>query len=139
MIRSLTSRNDVAASEELAAAIRQLDGPILVLGASGFVGANLMLSLLSVRNDVHGTASRLPAWRLDTVPAENLHVVDLLIDSNLDGLLQRVNPRTVFNCVAFGAYSFETDGELIYRTNFNFLTRLLDRLRQRSVSRYIHA
>jgi len=139
MSDSLKSQNDAAASEELAAAIRRLDGPILVLGASGFVGANLMLRLLSVRNDVHGTASRLPAWRLDSVPAENLHVVDLLIDSNLDGLLQRVNPRTVFNCVAFGAYSFETDGELIYRTNFSFLTRLLDRLRRRSVSRYVHA
>jgi len=139
MSNSSGAETEVAFSEDLAAEIRRLDGPILVLGASGFVGANLMLKLLCVRKDVHGTASRLPAWRLDSVPAENLHVVDLLIDSNLDNLLQRVNPRTVFNCVAFGAYSFETDGELIYRTNFNFLTRLLDRLRQRSVSSYIHA
>lgn len=126
-------------SESLAAEIRRLDGPILVLGASGFVGANLMQMLLNARRDVHGTASRLPAWRLETVPADRVHVVDLLIDSNLDGLLDRVNPRTVFNCVAFGAYSFETDGQLIYQTNFSLTTRLLERLQQRSVSRYIHA
>ena len=126
-------------SEFKAAEIRRLDGPILVLGASGFVGANLMRTILSVRNDVHGTASRLPAWRLDTVSANKVHVVDLLIDSNLDGLLEKVRPRTVFNCVAFGAYSFETDGQLIYATNFNFITRLLERLRSRSISMYVHA
>ena len=130
--------NDGSA-ETLAADIRRLDGPILVLGASGFVGANLMRTLLRVRPDVHGTASRLPAWRLETIPSSRVHVVDLLIDSNLDELLNRVNPRTVFNCVAFGAYSFETDGQLIYQTNFNLTTRLLPRLLERSVSRYIHA
>lgn len=127
------------ASEFMVAEIRRLDGPVLVLGASGFVGANLLRTILNVRRDVHGTASRLPAWRLETVPANNIHVVDLLIDSNLDGLLEKVRPRTVFNCAAFGAYSFETDGKLIYETNFNFTTRLLERLRQRSISMYVHA
>lgn len=127
------------ASEFMVAEIRRLDGPILVLGASGFVGANLLRTILNVRRDVHGTASRLPAWRLETVPANNIHVVDLLIDSNLDGLLEKVRPRTVFNCVAFGAYSFETDGKLIYETNFTFTTRLLERLRSRSISMYVHA
>jgi len=128
-----------AAGEKLAAEIRRLEGPILVLGASGFVGANLMRRLLAVRPDVHGTASRLPAWRLEDMPSDRVHVVDLLIDSNVDSLLNRVRPRTVFNCVAFGAYSFETDGQLIYQTNFNFMTRLLDRLRQLSVAMYVHA
>ncbi len=125
--------------EQLEADIRRMDGPILVLGASGFVGANLLLTLLNVRKDVHGTTSRMPAWRLEKIPLGHVHVVDLLIDSNLDNLLNRVNAKTVFNCVAFGAYSFETDPQLIYQTNFNFTSRLLQRLLARSVSRYIHA
>ena len=128
-----------AAGESLAAEIRRLEGPILVLGASGFVGANLMRRLLTIRPDVYGTTSRLPAWRLEDLPSDRVHVVDLLIDSNVDSLLNRVRPRTVFNCVAFGAYSFETEGQLIYQTNFNFTTRLLDRLRQLSVAMYVHA
>ena len=45
--------------------IRQLQGPILVLGASGFIGASLFRTLLEFRDDVHGTTTRLPAWRLD--------------------------------------------------------------------------
>ena len=45
--------------------ISRLHGPILVLGASGFVGANLFRALSAFRDDVYGTASRLPAWRLE--------------------------------------------------------------------------
>jgi dolichol-phosphate mannosyltransferase len=122
-----------------ASRIRRLQGPILVLGASGFVGANLLRKLLEYRDDVHGTATRYPAWRLEGLPPERIHTVDLLIDSNLDGLLNSIEPRTVFDCVAYGAYSFETDSQLIYQTNFVLATRILARLAKRSIACYIHA
>ena len=35
-----------------------LAGPVLVLGASGFIGANLLRRLLAVRTDVTGTVTR---------------------------------------------------------------------------------
>jgi polyisoprenyl-phosphate glycosyltransferase len=111
----------------------------LVLGASGFVGANLMRTIFGVRRDVHGTATRSPAWRLEDLPPEKVTTIDLLIDSNLDALLDTIRPRTIFNCVAYGGYSFEVDSELIYRTNFNFVTRLLPRLESRSIACYVHA
>ncbi len=119
--------------------IRRLQGPILVLGASGFVGANLMRTIFDLRQDVFGTTTRTPAWRLEGLPPDNVRTVDLLIDSNLDALLDSIRPRTVFNCVAYGAYSFETDSQLIYRTNFQFITRLLPRLEARSIACYVHA
>jgi dolichol-phosphate mannosyltransferase len=119
--------------------VRRLQGPILVLGASGFLGANLFRSLLEFRPDVHGTARRLPAWRLERLPADNIHTADLLIDSNLDSLLDVIQPRTVFNCVAYGGYSFETDSSLIYQTNFALTTRLVERLARRSIACYVHA
>ena len=50
-----------------------------------------------------------------------------------------VKPRTIFDCIAYGAYSFETDRELIYRTNFNLISRLLGRLDPRNLSCYVHA
>jgi len=119
--------------------IAQLQGPILVLGASGFVGANLLRLLLGQRNDVVGTASNLPAWRLEGVSAANVRGLDLLVDANLDALLDGVSPRTVFNCVAYGAYSFESDSDLIYKTNFNMTARLLARLAPRQIAAYVHA
>ena len=106
---------------------------------SGFVGANLLRAILRCRNDVYGTTTRLPAWRFEDLPARNVKQVDLLIDSNLDALLDEVNPRTVFNCVAYGGYSFETNSDLIYQTNFNFTSRLLTRLESRNIFCYVHA
>ena len=75
--------------------IRKLQGPILVLGASGFAGANLLRQLLNCREDVFGTASRFPAWRLEGLPENNVIAVDLLVDSNLDFLLEKTQPRTI--------------------------------------------
>ena len=126
-------------NETSSANIRQLQGPILVLGASGFIGANLLRMLLQHREDAYGTATRLPAWRLEDLPRKHVLVTDLLIDSNLDAMLEGVKPRTIFDCIAYGAYSFETDRELIYRTNFNLISRLLSRLDPRNLSCYVHA
>ena len=76
----------------MAQKIRRLQGPILVLGASGFVGANLFRALLTVRQDVYGTTTRKPAWRLEDLPETRSASVDLLIDSNLDALLDLFAP-----------------------------------------------
>ena len=119
--------------------IGHLQGPILVLGGSGFVGGNVALTLLRYRDDVFATATRLPAWRLDKVPQDRVKTVDLLIDSNLDELIETVQPRTVIDCVAYGGYSFQTDDQLIYATNFSFVSRLLARLESRKISAYLHA
>jgi dolichol-phosphate mannosyltransferase len=133
------SRENTRAATSLADKVRRLQGPILVLGASGFIGANLFRTLIAGRQDVFGTTMRKPAWRLEDLPDKPVRMVDLLIDSNLDALLDDVRPRTVFNCIAYGAYSFEVDSQLIYRTNFNFVTRLLARLNALSIACYVHA
>ncbi len=65
----MTNNSDTA---EFADEIRRLHGPILILGGSGFVGANLFRTLLAHRSDVFATTSRLPAWRLVTYLPEML-------------------------------------------------------------------
>ena len=105
-----------------------LNGPILVLGASGFVGANLLRALLRRRSDVYGVASRLPAWRLDGIDGRNLRSCDLLVELNVRRLLEEIKPKIVFDCVAYGAYSFQEDSDLIYRTNFDRVRSLARQL-----------
>lgn len=124
---------------ELKQKTNKLQGPILILGASGFIGANLLKTIYSYREDVFGTSKELPAWRLDGLPKDNVIAVDLLVDSNLESLLDKIKPKLVFNCVAYGAYPFETQSQLIYETNFIFTTKLLKYLKARDIACYIHA
>lgn len=126
---------------DLAQKARRLQGPLLILGGSGFVGANLLRTLLKFREDAYGSTrdGDCSAWRLEGLPKQNIVAADLLVDANLDRLLDTVKPRTVFNCAVYGAYSFETDSQLIYQTNFNLTAKLLSRLSSRGVSCYIHA
>lgn len=126
-------------SSPLQQKIENLQGPILVTGASGFIGANLMRTLLKFRKDVYGTSTTIRPWRLADLPAEQVIVTDLLVEHNLQELLSTVRPMTVFDNVAYGAYSFEADAELIYRTNINYAVRMITALQQRGIHRYVHA
>ena len=124
---------------DLKSKISVLRGPILVLGASGFVGANLLKLILEVRNDAFGTAFGWPSWRLEGVPERNAIYADLLVPQSLQAVFQQVGPGTVFDCVAYGAYSFERDVSRIYETNVGFKVRLVELMCELNTYCYIHA
>jgi polyisoprenyl-phosphate glycosyltransferase len=116
-----------------------LSGPILVIGASGFVGANLLRALLEKREDVIGTVFSGNSWRLDGIPAENLAFLDLQDPTSVRALLNRVAPRTIFDCSSFGAYSFEAHVDRIHATNYLSFIRIMEEVAQRDITAYVHA
>jgi nucleoside-diphosphate-sugar epimerase/glycosyltransferase involved in cell wall biosynthesis len=119
--------------------VRALRGPILVLGAGGFVGANLLRRLLGSREDVFGVVRSLPAWRLDGIDRRHILETDLIDLAATRNMVTSLHPSTIFNCVAYGAYSFETDHDLIYRTNFLGLVQLVELLAETEFSALVHA
>ena len=124
---------------DLPAYIRSLSGPILVTGASGFIGANLYKMLAAVRGDVYAVVNREKGWRLVDVNDERVIAVDLNDFAATKNLVNSVNPQTVFDCVAYGAYSFEEDTNLIYQTNFQAIVNLVSLLATRPFTAFIHA
>ena len=58
---------------EIDALIDRLPKPILILGASGFIGTNLFYKLSERTDEVFGTYSSDHPWRLET--ANVLHAV----------------------------------------------------------------
>lgn len=119
---------------DLARKIDALRGPILVLGASGFMGANLLRLLLEQRKDVCGATLTLPAARLEGIASEYLWAGDLLVPQNLDALLQRVQPATVFDCLSVGG----SEASRVFETNVTLKVRLAEALRERHVDCYVH-
>lgn len=98
--------------------ISKLDGPVLVTGAGGFIGASLFKALLAVRSDVYGIV-RNQNWRLLDVSLEQLRVLNLENPSELTSCLNEIRPRTIFNLSAHGAYPDQNNFESITRINLN--------------------
>jgi dolichol-phosphate mannosyltransferase len=119
--------------------ILSLEGPILVLGASGFIGANLYKTISEFRDDTYAVVNREKGWRLAEVKDEKIISVDLNNFSATKNLINSVKPKTIFDCVAYGAYSFEEDATLIYQTNFQAIAALVELLCDNPISVFVHA
>lgn len=124
---------------DLQAYIRALKGPVLVAGASGFIGANLFKMLAAVRDDVYAVVRHDKGWRLADVIDERVIAVDLNDYAATKNLVNSVGPQTVFDCVAYGAYSFEEDTNLIYQTNFQAIVNLVSLLAAQPFAAFVHA
>lgn len=88
---------------------------VLVTGATGFVGSNLVRRLLYEGYEVHIiTRESSNKWRIhDILPNLNEHSVDLLDGSRLKSLLEQINPDVIFHLATLGIHggiqSPETD------------------------------
>ena len=119
--------------------IQSLKGPILVLGASGFVGANLFKRLSAVRSDVFAVVRQEKSWRLQDAPDDQIIQADVTDPIAAKNLIDRLNPQTIFDLVAYGAYSFEQESEKIYETNFLSAVHSVKLLQAKNIAAFIHA
>ena len=110
---------------------KKLSGPILIVGASGFIGANLFFSLRKIRDDIFA-CSRNPqkSWRLSGIPSSQLIHADVTDVDNIKHIISSLKPMTVFNLAAYGSYARQSDIENIHKTNYmgalNLTKALLD-------------
>src|SRR6266498_2084056 len=85
-------------NEEQRGAALKLQGPILVVGATGFIGSNLFFSLSRLRDDVYAVSpSAENSWRLLRSPYSNRISLDITRREDLRTTVRKYRPRTVFN------------------------------------------
>jgi len=92
-----------------ASLIESLQGPILVLGAGGFIGSAAFKTLSSFRNDVTGVGRKPRSWRTNALDTRSLITVDLRNLLDTQRTLDCIKPRVVINLSAVGAYPYQQD------------------------------
>lgn len=114
---------------------------VLVTGASGFVGANVVQALLG---DGHLAITASRGERGPRLSAYADHprfrhlTLDLEADLDLDPLLSEVRPDAVVHCAAYGANPSQRDAQRMVRVNILGTLRLHDAATRCDVARFVH-
>ena len=119
--------------------IKSIKGPILVTGASGFLGANLLKLILIYRNDVIGISRYPRNWRISEIEESNFSILDLNNFQDVKFFVESYKPNTIFHLASYGSYSFENNKDLIIQTNFNSSVNLVNLLNKKGISAFINA
>jgi len=101
---------------------------ILITGATGFVGSNLIRRCLQNNAIVHIlTRSSSNKWRIsDLLDRVVDHEADLLDNSKLSEIVKQINPQVVFHTAVFGGRASESDSEIIKKTNWDGTNNLVN-------------
>jgi polyisoprenyl-phosphate glycosyltransferase len=119
---------------------KNLIGPILVVGASGFIGSKLFYNLSKYRDDVYACSRNVKqSWRLGEAKLSRLINLNILHYDRLKEVIDNLKPQTIFNLSAYGAYSRQTDVENIHLTNYIGTLNLIRALMDVGCSAFIQA
>jgi nucleoside-diphosphate-sugar epimerase/glycosyltransferase involved in cell wall biosynthesis len=121
--------------------VQQLEGPIVIFGAGGFIGSNLFRAILQYRDDVYAITSKEPfiPWRIDDLREDRILHTDITEKNDLKRLFSKYQFRTIFDLAAYGAYSKQNDVHLIYQTNIVGLLNLLEVSSPYNIKAFVHA
>jgi len=113
---------------------------VLVTGAAGFIGANLVRRLVGDGHEVHAVVRPgAPAWRLDGVPDARRLDLDVGDPDAVAPAVERVRPEWVFHLAAHGAYSWQTDAREMVRVNVGGTVALVDACADAGSVALVHA
>jgi dolichol-phosphate mannosyltransferase len=103
--------------------------PIVVTGASGFVGACLCRRFAASGKAVLAVCSpSSKPWRLGEAAGIDVARVNLESADDVRALVRDVRPEVVINCAVHGAYPHQRGTDRIYRVNFDAVRTMLEAL-----------
>lgn len=122
--------------------LKKIPGPILIFGTGGFIGSYCLATLLNYRNDVYGVTRSKKNWRFKVTGIKSSHLIvaDVHDSAAMKRLVGRLNPGTIWNFSAYGAYSSQKNVEQIYQTNILGTANILEAcMHMKNFPIYLHA
>jgi nucleoside-diphosphate-sugar epimerase len=103
---------------------------ILVTGATGFIGANLVRELLKTKNEIHVVIRNTSdLWRIKNIIKDcQVHKVDLNNFKLLRECIQNTRPQIVYHCATYGVSHSQIDHLQMFKTNVTGTINLLNSL-----------
>ena len=92
---------------------------VLITGASGFIGANLVNDLINSKDQIHILIRKESnLWRLNNIISRcNVHFVDISQIKDVANIISKIKPEIVYHCATYGVYSNQKDTDKIEKTN----------------------
>ena len=97
------------------------DSKILVIGASGFIGAGVYECLTKLNYDVYGLGRKTQPWRISPSFRNKYFSTE---KNEIMEVLDRIKPELILNFAANGAYSFQSKFEDIVSSNLIMLEQI---------------
>ena len=114
---------------------------VIITGATGFVGANLVRRLLQDEHDVHLIVRHgFTDWRIKSILSDvHIHKADLINRKKVKNVVDKIKPDWVFHLAAYGAYQHQADMAKMMNTNVLGTTNLIEACLDTGFESFINA